>query len=184
MIQKRSYEPEDLLTLPDGDQYELVDGELVERPMSKWSNYVAGRIYNKVFTFAEEHKSGWTFPEGAQYQCFPHAPKMVRKADTSFVKLDRMTAAEAREPGYIMIVPDLAVEVISPNDIVYELDEKLLDYQRAGFPLVWVVNPETRTVKVHRGDGSIQQLNERDEVSGEDILPGFRCLVSDFFRTP
>ena len=57
--------------------------------------------------------------------------------------------------------PDLAVEVVSPNDSADELEEKLDDYQKAGVPLVWVVNPSSHTVMVYRGDGSVSRLRER-----------------------
>jgi len=82
--------------------------------------------------------------------------------------------------GWAKIPPDLAVEVISPNETAYELDEKLGDYQKAGVPLVWVINPNSRTVRIHRGDGSVSYLRENEELSGEDVIPGFRCIVRDF----
>ena len=58
-------------------------------------------------------------------------------------------------------------------------EEKLDDYQKVAVPLVWVVNLKSRTVMVYRGDGSISQLHEDDELSGEDVIPGFRCPVRD-----
>ncbi len=81
--------------------------------------------------------------------------------------------------GWIKIRPDLAVEVVSPNDAAEELDEKLEDYERAGIPLVWVVFPKSRTVKVYRGDGSFLRVREEDMLSGEDIIPGFRCPLRE-----
>src|SRR5437588_9655570 len=88
------YTPEDLLKMPDGDLYELVDGQLVERNMSAWSSYVAGRIYSPMAEFADENRRGWVFPEGTSYQCFPKSPGKVRKPDTSFISLDRLEAAD------------------------------------------------------------------------------------------
>ncbi|HMC66134.1 MAG TPA: hypothetical protein VKI65_14455, partial [Gemmataceae bacterium] len=69
-LQKR-YTPEDLLHLPDGDRYELVDGQLVEYAMSTWASYVAGRLHSRLERFAEANRSGWVLPEGTAYQCFP-----------------------------------------------------------------------------------------------------------------
>jgi Uma2 family endonuclease len=57
--------------------------------------------------------------------------------------------------GWAKIPPDLVVEVVSPNDTAYELEDKLADYQKVGVPLIWVINPNSRTVRVHRSDGSV-----------------------------
>src|SRR5260370_40641018 len=87
--------PEDLLTLPDGELYELIDGQLVEKAMSTWSNYVAGVIFSLLQDFCRPRSLGWVFPEGTTYQCFPNHPLMVRKADVSFLRLERLSVAEA-----------------------------------------------------------------------------------------
>jgi len=83
--------------------------------------------------------------------------------------------------GWGKIPPDLAVEVVSPNDSAGELEEKLDDYQKAGVPLVWVVNLKSRTVMIYRADGSVSRLRESDELAGENVIPGFRCPVRDIF---
>ncbi len=183
-VTKTHYTPEDLLTLPDGDQYELVDGLLVERKMSLWSSFVAGRIHQLLANHGETQPFGWAFPEGASYQCFPDAPNKVRKPDVSFIALERLPLEQATEEGHISLAPDLAVEVLSPNDLAYEIDRKVDEYLRAGVRLVWVVNPETRTAAVYRADGSVSKYREQDEITGEDVLPGFRCPIAAFFRPP
>ena len=81
--------------------------------------------------------------------------------------------------GWIRICPDLAVEVVSPNDTAEELDENLKDYESAGIALVWVLYLKSRSVMIYRGDGSIGRAHETDELSGEDVIPGFRCAVRD-----
>lgn len=91
-----------------------------------------------------------------------------------------MTLAEL-ERGFLRIAPDLAVEVVSPNDTVYEVDEKVEELLAAGVRLVWVLNPETRIVEVHRLDGTVSKLHVADELSGEDVLPGFTCPVAELF---
>ena len=81
------------------------------------------------------------------------------------------------------IPPDLAVEVVSPNDTAYEVDEKLEDYRSVDVPLVWVINPNSRTVKIHRGDGSVSYLHEADELSGENVIPGFQRPATECSST-
>jgi Uma2 family endonuclease len=85
------------------------------------------------------------------------------------------------ESGFIKVPPDLAVEVLSPNDLAYEVDRKVAEYFSAGVRLIWIVNPETRSVTIYRPDGTASKLNDRDTLEGEDVLPGFRCPVRDFF---
>ena len=84
---------------------------------------------------------------------------------------------------YMPIPPDLAVEVVSPNDLATELDIKVEEYLNNGFALVWVVEPATRTVTIHRADGSLARLHAKDEITGETALPSFRCKVAEFFET-
>src|SRR5205814_10386571 len=107
-------------------------------------------------------------------------PRKMRKPDGSSIGQERLPEGPSSE-GYLYIPPDLAVEVISPNDSAYEVDAKVVEYLNAGVPLVWVINPEARTVRIHRHDGSASWLREKDELSGEDVLPGFRCRVADIF---
>jgi len=180
---ERRYTPEELLRMPDGKHYELVDGELVERVMSMWSSYVAGLCFVVLHEFCKKRR-GWVFPEGTSYRCFPDAPAKVRRPDTSFIRLDRLTSAQANEEGHCPIAPDLAVQVISPNDVKYEVDRWVRDFLNAKTPLVWVINPDVKTVEIYRSNGTGQILTDKDELSGEDIIPGFACKVSDLFIAP
>jgi Uma2 family endonuclease len=175
---KARYTPEDLLNMPDSKSYELVDGQLMERKMGTESSWVGGRLFSLLDRFCEEHGLGWLFPADSGYQCFPQDPRRVRRPDLSFVRYGRFPG-EALPKGWSRIPPDLAVEIVSPNDTTYELDEKLEDYKRAGVPLVWVINPNSRIAMVYRADGSVSHLNEDQVLSGDDVLPGFRCTVRD-----
>lgn len=181
---ERLYTPEDLLTMPDGDRYELIDGRLVEHDMSFWSCFVASNINRLVANHCHEHKSGWPVGEGATYQCFPDAPNMVRKADVSFIRLSRLSLAQATSKGHCPIAPDLATEVVSPNDGAYEVDEKVQLWLSAGVELVWVVNPQQQTVEIHRRNGPGTILRGADVITGENVLPGFSCPIAAFFAPP
>jgi Uma2 family endonuclease len=181
---EKRYTPQDLLVMPDGEHYELVDGRLVERKMSTWSSYVACVIAHLLNSFCRERGLGWVFPEGTSFQCFPAHPGRVRKPDVSFIRAQRLSLTQATAQGHCPVVPDLAVEVTSPNDTAYEIDEKVREFLDAGVQLIWVVNPEQRTVAIHRASGPGAILREHDEVSGEDVVPGFRCRVGDFTLPP
>jgi Uma2 family endonuclease len=180
----RRITPEEFLALPDNDRYELVRGKLVELPMSLLSSYVAGEIHYRLVNHCKPARLGWLFPEGTAYRCFPFDRSLVRKPDTSFIRLDRLSTEMALQEGYVTIVPDLAVEVVSPSDTVQGLEEKIDDFKQAGVKLIWVVHPQHHIVRIHRADGTIQQLGETDELSGEDVIPGFRCPVRELFIGP
>jgi Uma2 family endonuclease len=177
---KTIYTPEELLALPDEKNYELVDGHLVERTMSNLSSWVAGELHGEIRGHCRANSCGWAFPEGTGYHCFPESPLKVRKADVSFIRTERLPATAATE-GYYSIAPDLAVEVVSPNDLAWEVDEKVTEWLEVGVPIVWVVHPRIRAVRVHRAGGHTSWLEAQDELSGEEVLPGFRCTVAALF---
>ena len=170
--------PEELLVLPDGKSYELVDGELKERNVSVLTSFVAGEFLRRLANFVREHGLGWVFDAENGDQCSPHEPSRVRKPDVSFVSATRLAAGEIGR-GWMRIPPDLAVEVVSPGDNAAELAEKLDDYRLAGFPVVWVVYPESGIVWIRRGDGTTTDVSDPAELVGEGLLEGFRCRLDD-----
>jgi Uma2 family endonuclease len=180
VVTKTHYTPEELLAMPNGKSYELVGGQLVERNSGLKSSWLGGQLLSRLDRFCEEHMAGRVFPADDGYQCFLHDPGLVRRPDVSFIRRGRLPG-EVLPKGWGKIPPDLVVEVVSPNDSADELDEKLDDYQKAGVPLVWVVNPKSHNVMVYRGDGSVSRLRASGELSGEDVLPGFRCPVREIF---
>ncbi len=174
---------DDLLMMPDGDDYELVNGQLVERKMSQESSWVAGELFRRLANVGESGEFGWAFPEGTSYQCFQHLeddPERTRRPDASFIRRERQPGGPART-GHGRIAPDLAVEVVSPNDAAYEVEEKVQEWLAAGVPQVWVVMPPARTVTIHRPGGRERILHENDELTAEELVPGFCCRVGDLF---
>jgi Uma2 family endonuclease len=177
--------PEDLLHMPDqGKGYELVDGELKELDVSKESSHIAGEIYLRVKLHCNANQPGWVFPEGTSYRCFSDDKTLVRRPDTSFIKLDRMTREKYREEGHCSIVPDLVVEVVSPNDNAEDLEIKIEEWLTAGVRIVWEVYPTSRTIRAYRQDNTITLFRGADTLIAPDVLPGFACPVADLFRLP
>jgi Uma2 family endonuclease len=175
--------PEEMLRLhDDGRLYELVGGKLVEKQMSDLAQFVANLLNTQLVLWAERTGLGRSFVE-ATSQCFPFAPSLVRRPDVSFIARDRLAAYRLGQ-GHFTIAPDLAVEVVSPNDEVYELDRKINDYFRAGVRRVWVINPEQQILRIHRAPGDLSELVGDAEVSDDQILPGFRCRLPALFVRP
>ena len=149
--------------------------------MSALSNLVAAEVGRILGNHCRPHNLGWIFAAELGYRCFPWNPDKVRRADVSFIHRDRYSLAQLSEDRVMTIPPDLAVEVVSANDLVEKLDEKVDEYLRAGVRLIWIVRPAARAIEVFRKDRSVSWFWAADEISGEDVLPGFRCKVDDFF---
>jgi len=108
------------------------------------------------------------------------SPDTVRGVDVGFVRADRIPKT-GRPISYWEGAPDLAVEVLSPNDTVEEVEEKVDDYLAAGCPLVLVINPRRRTLTVHRSGQNPLVLREADTFDAGEVVPGFCCAVASLF---
>src|SRR5262245_59881186 len=106
------YTPEDLLSLPDGKRFELVNGPLLEKDVGAKASWIAGELHARLRNFNAEHRLGWALPSDTGYQCFSEEANRVRKPDVSFIRAGRLPNDELPD-GHILIPPDLAVEVIS-----------------------------------------------------------------------
>jgi Uma2 family endonuclease len=173
-------EPDDLLQLPDGDHYELVDGVPVEKPMGAESDEIGGLLLTQFNNFIRPRKLGRAYPSKTGFQCFPDKPNQVRMPDTSFVATGKLPDERSPE-GYIKVAPDIAVEVISPRDLYEEVELKVSEYRSAGVKLIWIVCPKTKSVLIRRLDGTCAEVNATGQLSGEDVLPGFTCAVAELF---
>jgi len=178
---KTIFTPADLLRLPDeGVGYELLDGQLVERNVSKESSRIAIEIARLLGNEAAKKRDAEIYGSDLGYQCFADDRNRIRRPDVSLIRKDRLKTIDP-DPGFMPIPADLVVEVISPNDNWVQGTRKVEQYLNAGFGSVWIVDPGTRIVVIHRADGSVTKLHENDEITGEAALPGFRCRVSEFF---
>ncbi len=171
---------DDFLRLPDSKGLELVDGYLVEKAMGALASEVALEIGSRLRFHCRTTRQGRVFESECGYRMFPERPNLVRKPDVSLVARERIPTTGTPD-GYFALAPDLAVEVISPNDLLYEVDEKVGEYLRAGVREVWVVNPKQRTVQIRRPDRRDSTLAEDDRLTCEHLLPGFECAVSELF---
>lgn len=171
--------PEDLLAMPDGERYELIDGVPKEKPMGAESDRIALRLGGLLDQFSLKTKCGLAFGSQTGYRCFPNK-QQLRKPDVSFVVAGRL-AGDRPPEGDIAIPPDLAVEVVSPNDGYEEIQSRITDYKAAKVKLIWVISPKSRTVLIRRLDGTCAEVGETGQLSGEDVIPGFACPVAELF---
>jgi Uma2 family endonuclease len=166
--------------MPGGVAFELVDGQLVEREVGGLSSWVSGELFFHLRSFLESHPVGLVWPADSGFQCFPDEPTKVRRPDVCFVRTGRLPASQPPE-RWVSIAPDLVVEVLSPRELAVEVEKKINEYLKAGVSLVGLICPESHTVRTHRADGTVGYLAEHDELSGGDVIPGFRCRVANLF---
>ncbi|MBA2448032.1 MAG: Uma2 family endonuclease [Chloroflexi bacterium] len=172
---------EELLRLPDnGMRRELIDGELVEMaPAGGEHGYVAGHAYYRVRQFIEQQGLGGAVFAAETGFRIGRDPDRVRAPDVAYVAEARLAGARVR--GYPELAPDLAVEVVSPNDTAAEVHDKVADWLRVGVRLVWALYPTTRSAMVCTSDGAARILGPDDLISGDPVVPGFACRVADLF---
>lgn len=168
---------DELLLMQDGDRFEISNGELVEREKGALSGWVGNRVASRLDQHAETH-GGWAFGDGVGYRCFAEDQERVRRPDASFIRAERL--AEVPE-GFLVLAPDLAVEVVSPNDLYYEVEAKVAEYLDAGVQMVWLINPVGRNVRVFMPGKNTVELSAADRLTGGGVIPGFECPVSEFF---
>jgi Uma2 family endonuclease len=175
------YTASDLARLPNARDFELVDGELVERHTSMESSRVASRINRLFGTEADQTREAVVYDSELGYPCFADDRERVRRADVTVIHRDRVERLGG-DRGHCPIPAHLAVEVVSPNDLASAVVAKVRDYLGNRFPLVWVVQPLDQTVAVHRRDGLATVVSPGQHVTAEPALAAFRCDVAAFFE--
>lgn len=171
----------DLWQMPDdGQKYELVAGELIQMPPSGFLHgTIAMSLGGIIQDYVRKQELGAVCAAETGFKLREH-PDTVRAPDVAFVSQERILA-QGRPEKFWVGPPDLAVEVVSPNDRFDDVVGKAQEYLTAGVRLVWVVLPRTKSVMVYRPSGEVQLLREHEELSGEEVLPGFRCHVGHIF---
>lgn len=165
----------DLLRMPDdGWKYELVDGEIRRlSPAGGRHGLISAELVTRLKTHVSQKKLGFVFDSSTGFRL---TGGNVRAPDVSFVSADRL--AEIPE-GYVPVAPDLAVEILSPDDRPRYILEKVGEYLQAGVRLVWVIDPKGRKAAVYRSLTAVRELNFEDTLDGDEVVPGFQCALRE-----
>jgi Uma2 family endonuclease len=176
---------EQLLAMPDdGVERWLIRGQLREKAMTyrnRWHSRAMARIARFLDVWLDKQ------PEPRGSVLVGEAGVRLRRDPDTTVGIDVIYVSPevaARHPDDTTIIdgaPVLAVEILSPNNTVEEIDEKIEQYLKAGVSLVWIVDTRDRTVTIYRPGQEPEFVNARQELSGEPELPGFRVRVADLF---
>jgi Uma2 family endonuclease len=180
---EKSMTAEELIRLPTGmgERYELIEGELkTTTPAGSRHGKISARVGRLLDQFVSEKKLGEVFGAETGF-ILRRNPDTVRAPDAAFVSAARIPV-EGIPTGYWPGAPDLAVEVVSPDDKAVEIRTKVREYFQAGARLVWIIYPETREVDVFHSAHESLNLSGQDNLEGGDVLPGFKCSVTKLFE--
>ncbi|MBC6936489.1 MAG: Uma2 family endonuclease [Chloroflexi bacterium] len=190
LVQERFYTAEEfweLLGQPEyaGKRVELVEGEIREMaPAGGEHGEVAIGIGSLIWSHVQQNRLGRVTAAETGYVLYknsdPGGRDTVRAPDVGFVSLER--APQPFSEKFVPLAPDLAVEVISPNDGAEAVEEKVLDYLRYGVRQVWLIYPSSKTIVVQTS-AEIRRLAAGDTLDGGDVLPGFSVRVGEIFPT-
>lgn len=170
--------PEKEIALDPEREYEIVNGQPEEKEMAGAKHGgVGSRLNRRLGAYVEENELGEVYGPDTAFLIGGNQ----RLPDIAFVSAARMPA-EGEPDGAWEIAPDLAIEVISPNDVYDKVEGKLWDYFAAGVKQVWLVSLSKRTITVYRSPVEPMVFTEDQDLVSEDLLPGFRCRLSEIFR--
>jgi Uma2 family endonuclease len=173
---------DELLALPRGEfRYELVNGELKKMsPAGHNHGRIAMRLSLPIAQYVGKTQLGEVYAAETGFRLTSN-PDTVRAPDLAFVRRARVDEVRSNR-GYFPGAPDLAVEILSPDDKVSEVEEKVAEWLAAGTVQVWVVSPKLQSITVYRSLHEIVTLTESDTLTGGDLLPGFEMDIAGIFR--
>ncbi|MBY0514136.1 MAG: Uma2 family endonuclease [Gemmataceae bacterium] len=175
---------EDVLRVLDGEPkrlVELVDGILVEKPMGQHEGFFAMSLGAILYGFVRARNLGVV---GAPDTLIRLKPGQERLPDVCFTAWGNLPSADAHMQRVGRYAPDLAVEILSPNNTRAEMDRKRVEYFAAGTKLVWIVDPDARTVAVYSDPTTHAVLTAADTLTGDPVLPGFVLPLAELFDDP
>jgi Uma2 family endonuclease len=173
---------ETVLALPEEDEYrlELTRGQLVREPApTSYHARIQVRLTVALSAYEEASQAGMAFTNAGFI--LPLASPTVRVPDLAFVRNERISAGGYPKTMW-RIAPDLAIEILSPSNRPRDVQEKIVDYLEAGVRLIWIIDPATRTARIHRPDQDQVSLLEGEKLLGGDVLPGLTVPLEGLFR--
>ena len=178
--EKKILTDEEFMALSEKEShYELINGEVIDLGNSGIEHgNISAYLCGLIELYARKKKLGVTCDSST---AFSLKSGNKRSPDVSFISKERLQGIKRLPKGYFQGSPDLAIEVISPNNTFEELHQKIVEYFDNGCRLVWVINPDEKSVLVYHQPEPDKLLNVTDNLDGEDILPDFTLPVLDLF---
>jgi Uma2 family endonuclease len=172
---------DELMSLPDGNRYELINGELIDMGNSgALHGYVCSILVMALMNYILPKKLGIVLDSST---AFTMKNGNKRSPDISFVSKEKLQGLEELPDGFLDGAPDLAIEVLSPNNTIAEIHQKLVEYFENGSRLVWVINLKQHYVLVYRSAQEPDRLlKQSDTLDGEEVIAGFTMPLSELFQ--
>ncbi len=171
---------EELFQMPNPGRCELVRGDLIMMsPSGSLHGKITARLGALLYRFVEQNKLGIVFGAETGFH-IRRDPDTVRAPDVSFVCAERIP--DPFPQGFFPGPPDLAVEILSPNDRASEVQAKIRDWLDTGCRAVWLVDPATKSVTTYKSTHDIAVLNSADTLTDDQLLPGFGVSTNEIFE--
>lgn len=163
----------------NGHGYELVDGELVDMGNSGMEHGEFGAFLAGVLAiYVRQQRLGVVCDSST---AFTLKSGNKRSPDVSFVARERLKGMKRLPKGYFQGSPDLAVEILSSNNTIEEIHNKIVEFFDNETRLVWVIHPDEKYVLVYHSPEPDQFLRPTDQLDGEEVIPGFSLTLSELF---
>lgn len=171
---------EEIAEMSDAGPSELIDGRIVPMtPTADEHSAYEGNFYALLRDFAKSNQSGKA--RVGEIGIYIHRnPDTIRAADACYISNERY--ARKKSKVFLDVAPDLVVEILSPNDAWSDVTQKLRDYFSIGVRLVWVADPQTRSVYAYRSITDVREFTSSDDLPGDEVLPGFSVKVAELFE--
>jgi Uma2 family endonuclease len=173
----------DLQALPeDGYIHELVDGELVMSPKNDYSHgHFCSKLLVALYLFVQDKRLGDVLDSSTGFWM---KNRNCRAPDISFITRARLSELgfSGSTHRFFPGAPDLAVEILSPNNTRAEMDRRLKDFFESGTRLAWIIDPDAQLAEVCHSPTQRQLIGPGGFLEGEDLLPGFRYPIAELFQ--
>lgn len=175
---------EQFIALPENDErrFELIDGEIVEKVPTEEHGIIVARIVARIVFYLQQHGLEERVAVEPRHK-MPNDKRNARIPDIAYTSPERALPVVTK--GAVPQMPDLAIEIKSPDDKVAQLRKKAAYYLANGSHMVWLIFPEQRLVEIYRPDADVLLLvdneNRHDVIDGGDLLPGFTLPLREIF---
>ena len=172
---------EEVISPPGEGLYEIIDGKPVEKKIGTYEIHVTNLIGFFLGRFVFDRQLGLV--ESEMLFEFGQGNQRQRRPDVAFISYQRWSKGrKIPRDNAFSVVPDLVVEVVSPSNSANEVEDKIVEYIKAGVRLVWIVYPTTARIYIHDGSSTVRVVCRDGELDGGDVLPEFRLALGGLFE--
>lgn len=167
-------------TEDDGSRHELIKGELVSMPPAgEAPGHLMGKLSHLIWRYLEDHPTA-ILAVGDSGYVLDRNPDTLLAPDLAMTRIERIPD-EVPARSFPNRAPDLVIEIVSPGDRIGTINEKLRLYLEFGVELIWLVDPDRRTVTAHAYAKPVRLLQSGDSLTADELFPGLRIQVDEIF---